>query len=68
MLRNRVKRRLREVFRLNRAALPQGWDIVLNPRASAARAPFRSLEKELIRLFPTEPPRPAPIGSGSQPR
>jgi len=66
VVRNRVKRRLREVFRLHRPSLPRGWDIVLNPREAAARVPFRSLEKELMRLFPTEPP-PA-VCQGSKPR
>lgn len=56
VLRNRVKRRLREVFRLNRDRMPQGWDIVMNPRENAGRVPFRSLEKEVMRLFPAQPP------------
>lgn len=60
VIRNRLKRRLREVFRLHREALPQGWDIVLNPRPAAIGAPFASLEKELMRLFPNQPPQPAP--------
>ena len=59
VLRNRVKRRLRELFRLNRERFPQGWDIVLNPREAAGRVPFRSLEKEMLRLFPSQAP-PAP--------
>ena len=59
VIRNRLKRRLREVFRLHRTALPPGWDIVLNPRPAATGAPFASLEKELMRLFPNQPPQPA---------
>jgi ribonuclease P protein component len=59
VLRNRVKRRLRELFRLNRERFPIGWDIVLNPREAAGRVPFRSLEKEMLRLFPSQAP-PAP--------
>lgn len=59
VLRNRVKRRLREVFRLNRTSIPAGWDIVLNPRAAAAKAPFEVLTRELLRLLPSQrPPRP----------
>jgi ribonuclease P protein component len=57
VLRNRVKRRLREVFRLNRAAIPAGWDIVLNPREAVAKVPFAALTQELTRLFPSQPPR-----------
>jgi len=56
VLRNRVKRRVREVFRLNRPSLTPGWDIILNPRDAVARVPFRTLEKELLRLFPSQPP------------
>ena len=59
VVRNRIKRRLREVFRLNRHRMPPGWDIVMNPRPSAGKVPFRSLEKEMMRLFPSQPP-PAP--------
>ena len=56
MLRNRVKRRLREVFRRHRAHLPGGWDIVVNPREPVAKVPFRTLEGEVLRLFPSQPP------------
>ncbi len=58
VLRNRVKRRLREVFRLHRAALPAGWDIVLNPRGAVADVPFATLEREVMRLFPAQAPPP----------
>jgi len=56
VLRNRVKRRLREVFRLNQAAMAQGWDVVLNPRPAVARVPFERLVKEILRLLPRTPP------------
>lgn len=56
VLRNRVKRRLREFFRLNQAAIPGGWDIVVNPREAVATAPFEKLARELLRLFPGQPP------------
>lgn len=56
VLRNRLKRRLREVFRLNRAAIPGGWDIVLNPCEPAATVPFQTLAQEVLRLFPRTPP------------
>ncbi len=59
--RNRVKRRLREVFRLHRVAIPGGWDIVLNPRESVATVPFPRLIQEVLRLFPQAPP---PASSG----
>jgi ribonuclease P protein component len=56
VLRNRVKRRLREVFRVNRRALPGGWDIVLNPGQQVAEVPFPRLEEEILRLLPHVPP------------
>lgn len=56
VLRNRIKRRIREVFRLHRRELPGGWDIVLNPRPKAATVDYRVLERELLRLFPNGPP------------
>jgi len=56
VLRNRVKRRLREVFRVNRGSLPGGWDIVLNPGEQVAAIPFPRLEEEILRLLPHVPP------------
>ncbi len=63
MLRNRVKRRLREIFRLNRSTLPGGWDVVLNPRPAVAAVPLERLRRELLRLFPNHRAQPTgPIG------
>jgi len=56
VLRNRLKRRLREVFRLNQAAIGGGWDVVLNPRPAVAQVSFQELAKEIVRLFPRRPP------------
>jgi ribonuclease P protein component len=56
VLRNRIKRRVREVFRQNRLRLEGGWDIVVNPRRSAATMPFPAFERQLLRLFPQLPP------------
>ena len=56
VLRNRVKRRLREVFRVNLPTLPGGWDIVLNPGERVAAVPFPRLEEEILRLLPHAPP------------
>ena len=49
--RNRVRRRVREIVRLHRREVAAGWDIVIQPRRSAARAPFALLEKELVGLM-----------------
>ena len=56
VFRNRLKRRLREVFRLNRARIPGGWDVVLNPRQGVAKVKFPALEREILKLFPQAPP------------
>jgi len=65
VVRNRVKRRLREVFRLHRAGIPGGWDIVLNPREAMAKVPFPTLVREVLRLFPNQAP-PAGRAGGSR--
>jgi len=54
--RNRLRRRVREVFRLNRANLPGGWDILVNPREAVGKVSFVTLQRELLRLFPQQPP------------
>jgi len=49
--RNRIRRRIREILRRNRMEIPTGWDIVIHPRSSVARAEFAPLEVELVRLL-----------------
>ncbi len=49
--RNRIRRRIREILRVHRLEIPQGWDIVVHPRSSVARANFAALEEELVRLI-----------------
>jgi ribonuclease P protein component len=51
VVRNRIKRRVREILRRNRTEIPTGWDIVIHPRSSVARAEFAPLEAELVRLL-----------------
>lgn len=51
VVRNRIKRRVREAVRLNLARLAPGWDVVLNPRRAAAEAPFEKLLTEVERVF-----------------
>lgn len=45
-LRNRLRRRLRALVRRHWEQLPAGWDLVVQPREAAARAPFPRLEAE----------------------
>jgi len=51
VIRNRIRRRIREILRLNRSEMPSGWDIVIHPRSSVARAKFAPLAAELVRLL-----------------
>ncbi len=47
VVRNRVRRRLREIVRAMRPRLCRGWHLVIVARASAARAEFVALQEEL---------------------
>ncbi|MCE5310946.1 MAG: ribonuclease P protein component [Acidobacteriales bacterium] len=51
VVRNRLRRRVREAVRLHRDRLQAGWWIVLNPRRAALTAGFDELEREVERLF-----------------
>ncbi len=51
MVRNRIKRRLREAVRLNLEKLAPGWDVVLTARQAAADAPFEHLLEAVEKLF-----------------
>ena len=44
VVRNRVRRRLREIARLNAPALKVGWDIVVVARTRAVEASYAELE------------------------
>ncbi len=58
--RNRVKRRLREIFRRTHATLPPGLDLVVNARVAAAGASYRQLEEDfracVAKLLESAPP------------
>lgn len=43
VVRNRARRRLREVFRLAQPGLKQGYDVVLVARGRAVNGPYRKL-------------------------
>lgn len=51
VIRNRVKRRMREAVRSHCNALPVNWTIVFNPRRSVLEAPFEDLCREIGRIF-----------------
>ena len=48
VVRNRVRRRLREIYRLNEGALRPGADIVVVARARAVTAPYAQLERAFL--------------------
>jgi ribonuclease P protein component len=50
VVRNRVRRRLREIVRQHQHDLRQGFWIVLMARRDAANAAYRALEHEWLRL------------------
>ena len=50
VVRNRVRRRLREVYRLNEEKFQPGWDIVVVARSKAVNAPFADLVKGYLSL------------------
>ena len=50
VIRNRVRRRLREVYRLNEAAFAPGWDIVVVARSRAIEADFGKLTRAYLQL------------------
>ena len=50
VVRNRTRRRLREVYRLNEDQFQSGWDIVVVARHKAIDAPFDQLTKSYLSL------------------
>jgi ribonuclease P protein component len=51
VVRNRIKRRLREAVRFHLDRLSPQWSIVINPRRKALDAPLPELQREVERLF-----------------
>jgi len=50
VVRNRARRRLREVYRLNADQLAEGWDIILVARSRTVTASFPELNAAFLRL------------------
>lgn len=50
VVRNRVRRRLREVYRLNEHRFAPGWDIVVVARSRCVSAGFESLTRAYLSL------------------
>ena len=51
VVRNRIRRRLREMLRCHRQEISAGWDIVIHPKGSVAKAPFAAMAQDLVRLM-----------------
>lgn len=51
VVRNRMKRRLREAVRLHLNELPAPWMVVMNGRKGLLEAEFAGVEREVTRLF-----------------
>lgn len=50
VVRNRVRRRLREIYRLNEDRFRPGWDIVVVARTRAVHADFGELTRAYLQL------------------
>ena len=50
VVRNRMRRRIREMVRCHRAEMPRGWDIVIHPKSGVEQAEFAALTAEFLRL------------------
>ena len=50
-VRNRVRRRLREVYRLNESRFQPGWDIVVVARTRAIYGRYADLERSFLQLM-----------------
>ncbi len=48
--RNRIRRRLREIYRTNEARMAPGWDIVVVARVKAVYAQYGQLERSFLAL------------------
>ena len=50
VVRNRLRRRVREAVRIERSAFGASWMVVFNPRRAAADAPFEELRREVAKV------------------
>ncbi|MEW6355544.1 MAG: ribonuclease P protein component [Planctomycetota bacterium] len=61
--RNRIRRVLREAFRLNRAILPRGFDLVITPGRDLGEASLSAVQPDVVHLFEKLTLREKPCGS-----
>ena len=55
VVRNRIRRRLREMVRCHRLEIPAGWDMVIHPKSSVERAEVAALTGDLLKLLKNPP-------------
>ena len=51
VVRNRVRRRLRELYRLHRAEMLSGYDVIVVARVRAVEMPYAKLERQYLRCL-----------------
>ncbi|WP_019536873.1 ribonuclease P protein component [Paenibacillus ginsengihumi] len=51
VVRNKIRRRLKEIARLNADRLPKGYDLILIARKPAADMTYRELEKSFLHVL-----------------
>ena len=51
VVRNRTRRRIREAYRIHEGRFVLGYDIVVVARVKAAFAPYREIERSLLRAM-----------------
>ena len=51
VLRNKIKRRIKEIFRNNMEKIKKGYDVVISVKPEAANADFKSMENQLKLLL-----------------
>jgi len=51
VIRNRIRRRIREAVRVQLPSLGSGWEVVFNPRRAALDAPATGIRTEVVRFF-----------------
>ena len=50
VVRNKIRRRLREIYRLHEAEILPGYDVILVARGRVLSVQYRQLEKEFLTL------------------
>jgi ribonuclease P protein component len=49
--RNKIKRRIKEIFRKNYSDIKKGYDVVISVKPGAAQSSFNSLNNEIIKTL-----------------